>query len=96
MGPPPFPKARPVRSSKPQHPACRHRTHSTVPHVDPSGESLLHLSRWRKVEKMLQAIDAVETLGIDPGGRRAGSLASRSHRRHVCVVAWPRTQGPRR
>ncbi len=23
---------------------------------------------------MLQAIDAVETLGIDPGGRRAGSL----------------------
>ena len=36
---------------------------STVPHVRPRGESLLHLSGWRKVEKVLQAIDAVEALG---------------------------------
>jgi hypothetical protein len=55
-------------------PSPRGEPISTVPHVDPGGESLLHLSCWRKVEKMLQAIDAVETLRIDPGGRRAGSL----------------------
>ena len=39
---------------------------STVPHVRPGGESLLHLSGWRKVEKVLQAIDSVEAFGIDP------------------------------
>src|SRR6266581_7456537 len=39
---------------------------STVPHVRPGGESLLHQSGWRKVEKVLHAIDAVEALGIDP------------------------------
>jgi hypothetical protein len=38
---------------------------STVPHVRPGGESLLRLSGWPKVEKVLQAIDAVEALGID-------------------------------
>jgi hypothetical protein len=40
--------------------------YSTVPHVRPGGEILLHLSGWPKVEKVLQAIDAVEALGIDP------------------------------
>jgi hypothetical protein len=39
---------------------------STVPNVRPGGESLLHLSGWRKVERVLQAIDAVEALGINP------------------------------
>jgi Protein of unknown function (DUF2840) len=39
---------------------------STVPHVLPGGESLLHLSGWPKVEKVLQAIDAVAALGLDP------------------------------
>jgi len=38
----------------------------TVPHVRPGGESLLRISGWPKVEKVLQAIDAVEALGIDP------------------------------
>jgi Protein of unknown function (DUF2840) len=38
----------------------------TVPHVRPGGESLLHISGWPKVEKVLQAIEAVEALGIDP------------------------------
>jgi hypothetical protein len=38
----------------------------TVPYVRPGGESLLRISGWPKVEKVLQAIDAVEALGIDP------------------------------
>jgi hypothetical protein len=50
---------------------------STVPNVRPGGESLLHLSGWRKVEKVLQAIDAVEALGIAP------SDAAPDHWRHV-------------
>jgi hypothetical protein len=40
--------------------------YSTVPNVRPGGESLLRLSGWPKVEKVLQAIDAVEALGIHP------------------------------
>ena len=38
----------------------------TVQHVRPGGESLLRISGWPKVEKVLQAIDAIEALGIDP------------------------------
>jgi hypothetical protein len=38
----------------------------TLPYVSPGGESLLRVSGWRKVEKVLQAIDAIEALGIDP------------------------------
>jgi hypothetical protein len=38
----------------------------TVPHVRPGGESLLRISGWPKVEKVLQAIEAVEGIGIDP------------------------------
>jgi hypothetical protein len=38
----------------------------TVPDVRPGGDSLLHISGWPRVEKVLQAIDAVEALGIDP------------------------------
>jgi Protein of unknown function (DUF2840) len=40
--------------------------YSTVPFVRPGGESLLRLAGWPKVEKVLQAIDIVEALGIDP------------------------------
>ncbi|MBV9561824.1 MAG: DUF2840 domain-containing protein [Bradyrhizobium sp.] len=39
---------------------------STVPYVQPGGEILLRLSGWPKVEQVLQLIDAVEALGIDP------------------------------
>ena len=39
---------------------------STVPYIRPGAEILLRLAGWPKVEKVLQAIDAVETLGIDP------------------------------
>jgi hypothetical protein len=38
---------------------------STVPHVRPGAEILLRQSGWPKVERGLQAIDAVEALGID-------------------------------
>jgi hypothetical protein len=41
---------------------------STVGFVRPGGESLLRLSGWQKVERALQAIDAIEALGVD--GRR--------------------------
>ena len=51
--------------------------YSTLPHVRPGGESLLHLSGWRKVEKVLHAIDALAALGIDPAD------AAPDHWRHV-------------
>ena len=37
-----------------------------VPWITPGGESLLRLSGWPKVERVLQMIDAVEALDIDP------------------------------
>ena len=40
--------------------------YSTVPWITPGGESLLRLSGWPKVERVLQLIDTVETLDIDP------------------------------
>ena len=39
---------------------------TTVPYVRPGGEVLLRLSGWPKVERVLQIVDAVEALGIDP------------------------------
>ncbi len=39
---------------------------STVPYVKPGGEILLRLSGWPKVERVLQMVDAIEALGIDP------------------------------
>ena len=51
--------------------------YSTVPCVRPGGESLLRLASWPKVEKALQAIDAVEALGIDPAD------ADPEHWRHL-------------
>jgi hypothetical protein len=38
----------------------------TVPFVRPGGEILLRVSGWPKVEQVLQAIDAVEALDVDP------------------------------
>ena len=40
--------------------------YSTVPWITPGGESLLRLSGWSKVERVLQLIDTVEALDIDP------------------------------
>ena len=39
---------------------------STVPFVTPGGDILLRLSGWPKVQLVLQAIDAVEALGVEP------------------------------
>jgi hypothetical protein len=51
--------------------------YSTVPYVRPGADILLRLAGWPKVEKVLQAIDAVEALGIDPAD------AAPEHWRHV-------------
>ncbi len=50
---------------------------STVAYVRPGGEILLRLSGWPKVERVLQAIDAVEQIEIDPAD------ACPDHWRHV-------------
>lgn len=39
---------------------------STVPGVQPGGEVLLHISGWPRAQRVLQAIDQVEALGLDP------------------------------
>ena len=39
---------------------------STVGFVRPGGESLLRVNGWPKVERVLQAVDAIEALGVDP------------------------------
>src|SRR6202022_5033720 len=49
----------------------------TVPGVRPGGEILLRLAGWRKVVRVLEAIDIVEALGIDPAD------AAPEHWRHV-------------
>ncbi len=50
---------------------------ATVPFVEPGGELLLHASGWPKVERVLQAIDAVEAIGIDAAD------AAPDHWRHI-------------
>ncbi len=50
---------------------------STIGYVRPGGEIMLRLSGWPKVERALQAIDAVERAGIDPAN------ACPDHWRHV-------------
>ena len=39
---------------------------TVIPGVMPGGEPLLRLSGWPKVERVLQAIDQVEALGLRP------------------------------
>jgi Protein of unknown function (DUF2840) len=39
---------------------------STVPYVRPGGQILLRLAGWPTVDRVLQTIDAVEALGINP------------------------------
>jgi hypothetical protein len=39
---------------------------ATVPYVWPGGDVLFRLSGWPRVERVLQIVDAVEALGIDP------------------------------
>ncbi|MGX1413527.1 DUF2840 domain-containing protein [Bradyrhizobium elkanii] len=40
--------------------------YQTLPFVRPGGEILLRVDSWPKVERALQAIDAIEALSIDP------------------------------
>ena len=44
----------------------RGEAYQTLPFVRPGGDILLRISGWPKVERVLQAIDAMEALGIDP------------------------------
>ena len=44
----------------------RTEAHSTIPHVVPGAEILLHLGGWPKVEAVLRVIDHIESLGITP------------------------------
>lgn len=39
---------------------------TTFPGVDPGGDLLLHIAGWPKVERVLEAIDRVEAIGVDP------------------------------
>lgn len=49
----------------------------TLPFVRPGGDILLRVDGWPKVERMLQLIDAIEAVGIDP------AEVSPDHWRHV-------------
>ena len=55
----------------------RGESYQTLPFVRPGGEILLRISGWPKVERVLQAIDAVEALTIDPAD------TAPDHWRHV-------------
>ncbi|RWB53877.1 DUF2840 domain-containing protein [Mesorhizobium sp.] len=51
--------------------------HQTLPFVRPGGDILLTAQGWPKVERVLQTIDGIEQLGIDPGA------VSPDHWRHI-------------
>jgi Protein of unknown function (DUF2840) len=51
--------------------------YSTLPFVRPGGDILLRITGWPKVERVLQAIDAVENTGVDAAD------ACPDHWRHV-------------
>ena len=47
-------------------PVATGQAYSTLPFVRPGGELLLSIHGWPKVQRVLQAIDAVEAAGVDP------------------------------
>lgn len=51
--------------------------YTTVPFVRPGGELLLSITGWPRVQKVLEAVDAVEEAGLDPCD------AAPDHWRHV-------------
>ncbi|MBZ9710870.1 DUF2840 domain-containing protein [Mesorhizobium sp. B3-2-1] len=51
--------------------------HQTLPFVRPGGDILLRSEGWPRVERVLQMIDGIEQLGIDP------EAVSTDHWRHV-------------
>ena len=56
---------------------ARGEPYSTLPFVRPGGEILLRIAGWPNVSRVLQAIDHVEAIGVDPAG------AAPDHWRHV-------------
>lgn len=50
---------------------------TTAPFMQPGGEIFLSIKSWPKAERVLQAIDAVEALGLDPAD------VAPDHWRHV-------------
>jgi len=56
---------------------ARGEAYQTLPFVRPGGDILLKVDSWPKVERVLQAIDAIERLGIDP------EVVSPDHWRHI-------------
>jgi hypothetical protein len=72
--------------------------YQTLPFVRPGGEILLRVDSWPKVERVLQAVDAIEALAIDPAdaapefwrhlhNRLAAGHAPRAYTREQ-HVAW--------
>lgn len=55
----------------------RGEPYQTVPTVTPGGDVLLRVDGWPKVDRVLQLIDAIEAVGIDP------VEVSTDHWRHV-------------
>ncbi len=55
----------------------RGEAYQTLPFVRPGGDILLKIESWRQVERVLQAIDAIERIGVDP------EAVSPDHWRHV-------------
>ncbi|WP_406873716.1 DUF2840 domain-containing protein [Aminobacter sp. P9b] len=56
---------------------ARGEAYQTLPFVRPGGDILLKVDSWPKVERVLQVIDAIERLGIDP------EAVSPDHWRHI-------------
>ena len=40
--------------------------YQTLPFVRPGGDILLHIESWPKIERVLQIVEAIEALGLDP------------------------------
>lgn len=53
------------------------QAYQTLPFVRPGGDVLLTMQGWQNVERVLQTIDAIERLGIDP------AAVSPAHWQHV-------------
>jgi hypothetical protein len=66
----------------------------TIPTVSPGGDILLRVDGWPKVERVLQLIDAIEAIGIDP------AEIAPDHWRHVhnrlAAGETPRAYTPQR
>ncbi|MER9299798.1 DUF2840 domain-containing protein [Mesorhizobium sp. M0621] len=59
------------------HAVASGQAYQTLPFVRPGGDILLTMHGWHSVERVLQMVDAVERLGIDP------ETVSPDHWRHV-------------